>query len=117
MIVRLANENLRWGYYRIEGKLNKLGFVASLTTIRNVLDHNGILPVSVRYGSIGWKTMMNHYKEQLLACDFFTVETIYLKTVYGLIFIELGTRRVHLAGVITNPDGLWLAQQARQLMW
>jgi hypothetical protein len=117
LIVRLAKENLRWGYYRIEGELKKLGFVASLTTVRNVLDRNGILPAPVRYGSIGWKTMMNHYKDQLLACDFFTVETIFLKTVYVLIFIELGTRRVHLAGVTRHPDGHWVAQQARQLIW
>ena len=117
LIVRLAKENLRWGYYRIEGELKKSGFVASLTTVRNVLDRNGILPAPVRYGSIGWKTMMNHYKEQLLACDFFTVETIFLRTVYVLFFIELGTRRVHLADVTSNPNGLWLAQQARQLVW
>ena len=60
IIVRLAKENLRWGYYRIEGELKKLGFVASLTTVRNVLDRNGILPAPVRYGSIGWKMMMKH---------------------------------------------------------
>ena len=78
LIVRLAKENLRWGYYRIEGELKKLGFVASLTTVRNVIDRNGIVPAPVRFGSIGWKTMMNHYKDQLLACDFFTVETIFL---------------------------------------
>lgn len=112
LIVRLAKEGLRWGYYRIEGELKKLGFAASMTTVRNVPDRNGILPALVRYGSIGWKTMMNHYEDQLLACDFFTVETIFLKTVYVLFFIELGTRRVHLAGVATNPDGAWVAQQA-----
>jgi putative transposase len=61
--------------------------------------------------------MMNHYKEQLLASDFFTNETIFLKTVYVLFFIELGIRRVHLAGVTANPDGLLVAQQARQLVW
>ena len=82
LIVRLARENLRWGYYRIEGELKKLGFIASLTTVRNVLDRNGILPAPVRYGSIGWKTMMKHYKDQLIACDFFTIETIFLRTMY-----------------------------------
>ncbi len=94
LIVRLAKENLRCGYYRIEGELKKLGYVASLTTVRNVLDRNGIVPAPVRFGSIGWRQLMNHYKEQLLACDFFTVETIFLRTIYVLIFIELGTRRV-----------------------
>ena len=68
--MRLANENLRWGYYKIEGELTKLGFDVSLTSVRNVLGRHGIVPAPVRYGSIGWKTMMKHYKEQLLACDF-----------------------------------------------
>jgi len=97
--------------------MTKLGFDVSLTTVRNVLNRNGIVPAPVRYGSIGWKTMMTHYKEQLLACDFFTVETIFLRTVYVLIFIELGTRRVHLAGLTSHPDGQWVAQQVRQLAW
>lgn len=117
LIVRLAKENLRWGYYRIEGELKKLGFDVSLTTVRNVLSRSGIVPAPVRYGSIGWKTMMNHYKEQLLCCDFFVVESLFLKTYYVLFFLEIGTRRVHLAGVTANPDGHWLAQQARQYIW
>ena len=116
-IVRLAKENLRWGYYKIEGELTKLGFDASLTTVRNVLSRNGIVPAPVRYGSIGWKTMMNHYKEQLLACDFFVVESLFLKTYYVLFFLEIGTRRVHLAGITAHPNGQWVAQQARQYMW
>ncbi len=77
LIVRLAKENLRWGYGKIEGELLKLGYKVSLSTVRNVLDRNGIVPAPVRYGSIGWKTMMNHYKEQLLACDFFTIEPFF----------------------------------------
>ena len=48
LIVRLAMENLRWGYYKIEGELTKLGFNVSLTTVRNVLGRNGILPAPVR---------------------------------------------------------------------
>ena len=117
LIVRLAEENARWGYGKIEGELLKLGFDVSITTIRNVLARNGIVPAPVRFGSIGWRKMMSHYKEQLLACDFFTVETIWLRTIHVLFFIELGTRRVHLAGVTSNPDGRWVAQQARQIVW
>jgi hypothetical protein len=104
LIVRLAQENPRWGYGKIEGELLKLGIQVSQTTIRNVLDHNGIVPAPVRHGSIGWRQLMSHYKEQILACDFFTVETIWLKTLYVFFIIELGTRRVHLAGITTNPD-------------
>ena len=60
---------------------------------------------------------MDHYKNQLLAWDFFTVETISLRTIYVLVFIELGTRRVHLDGITSNPNSRWVAQQARQLVW
>jgi len=117
LILRLAKENPRWGYGKIEGELLKLGFKVSRTTIRNTLQKHAILPASVRGGSIGWRHLMAHYKEQILATDFFTVETIRLRTLYVLFFIELGTRGVHISGVTLNPDGAWTAQQARQLVW
>jgi putative transposase len=60
---------------------------------------------------------MQHYKAQILACDFFTVDTLFLKTIYVLFFIELGTRRVHFAGCTAHPTSAWVTQQARQLMW
>jgi hypothetical protein len=41
---------------------------------------------------------LSQHQQQLLACDFFTVETLRLKTFYVLFFIEIGTRRMHLAG-------------------
>jgi len=117
LIVRLAEENPRWGYGKIEGELIKLGIRLSQTTIRNVLNRNGIVPAPVRFGSIGWRHLMKHYKEQIIACDFFTIETFWLKTLYVFFFIELGSRRVHLAGITANPDSAWVTQQARQFVW
>ena len=117
LVLRLAGENGRWGYARIEGELKKLGHQLSITAVRNILKRHGITPAPVRFGSIGWRNLMTHYKDQLLACDFFTVETISLQTIYVFVFIELGSRRIHLAGVSSNPNGLWVAQQARQLCW
>jgi transposase InsO family protein len=117
LIVRLAKENPRWGYGKLEGELLKLGYKVSRTTIRNVLDRHQIVPTPVRNGSLGWHQLMTHYREQLLACDFFTVETIWLQTLYVLFFIELGTRRVHLAGVTAHPNQIRVTQQARQLLW
>lgn len=90
LIVRLAKENLRWGYGKIEGELLKLGYKVSLSTVRNVLNRNGILPAPVRFGSIGWKTMMKHYKDQLLACDFFVAESLFLRTYYTSCFRGAG---------------------------
>jgi putative transposase len=51
----------------------------------------------------------------MLACDFLTVETISLRRLYVLFFIELGSRRVHFAGCTTNPTAAWVVQQARNL--
>jgi transposase InsO family protein len=60
---------------------------------------------------------MDHYKDQFLACDFFTVETIWLQTIYVLFFIELGSRQVRIAGLTSNSNQIWITQQARQLVW
>ena len=117
LIVRLARENSRLGYGKIVGELLKLGFQVSMTTVRNVLGRYGIQPASSRNGSIGWRHLMTHYKEQILACDFFTVETVFFQTIYVLFFIELGSRQVHFAGITTNPNQIWVTQQARQLVW
>jgi putative transposase len=53
----------------------------------------------------------------MLACDFFTIETANLKTLYVLFFIELGTRQVHLAGCTEHPNTVWVTPQARQVCW
>jgi putative transposase len=60
---------------------------------------------------------MNHYRDQILVCDFFTMETIWLKTIYVLFFIELVTRRIHLVGCTSHPNQIWVSQQARRLVW
>jgi len=117
LILRLAQENPRWGYGKIQGELIKLDFSVSQSTIRRILLRHKFLPAPVLSGSIGWKNLMAHYKDHILACDFFTIETIWLKTIYVLFFIELGTRRVHFANVTTNPNQIWATQQARQLIW
>jgi putative transposase len=116
LIVRLAHEN-DWGNGKIAGELLKLGYKVSDQTIANILKRYGIPPLPQRRPSLSWYHLMSHYKDQILACDFFTVETLFLQTVYALFFIELGSRRVHLAGCTTRPSGTWVAQQARQMVW
>ncbi len=118
LIVRLARENPLWGYGKIEGELLKLGYRVGRSTIRDVLkrQHLPAAPQRARQNST-WRAFLRRHQQQLLACDFFTVETLRLKTVYVLFFIEIGTRRVHLAGCTRHPTGAWVAQQARQLVW
>ncbi len=83
-----------------------------------MLKQRGIPPAPERgkHGS-SWRTFLAQYKDEIVACDFFTVETAWLKTLYVLFFIELGSRRVHLAGCTTNPTSAWVTQQARHLSW
>lgn len=116
LIVRIARENPRMGYDKIHGELLKLGFRVDPSTVKNVLRRHGLLPAPQR-GCSSWRTFLKHYRQQMLACDFFTVETIRLETLYVLFFIELGSRRVYLAGCTANPNRAWVTQQARQLVW
>jgi putative transposase len=112
----MAQENPRWGSKRIHGELAKLSFDLHIKTVRNILKRNGILP-STRRSRSSWRTFLSQYREQIIACDFFTVETITLKRFYVLFFIELNTRRVHFAGITASPNNFWISQQARQLVW
>jgi putative transposase len=116
LVLRMAREN-QWGDHKIEGELKKLGYRISHETIRKILRSHDIAPVPIRKSPTNWRTFLSHYKDTLLACDFFTVETIALQTLYVLFFIEVGTRRVHVMGTTPHPSQLWATQQARQLMW
>jgi putative transposase len=115
-ILRVARENPGLGYQKLEGEMRKLGFDVSHTTIRTVMNRHG-LPPSPERSSSSWRRFLNHYKDQFLACDFFTVETLGLKTLYVLFFIEHAARRVHVAGCTAHPDNAWVTQQARQMTW
>jgi hypothetical protein len=110
----LARENPRWGYQRIQGELAKLGLRVSATTIRTLLRRHGLGPTP-RRGGLSWRAFLRQQAASVIACDFFTVETVWLKTLYVLFFIELGSRRVHLRGCTANPDATWVTQQARNL--
>jgi len=113
-ILRLAQENPRWGYRRIQGELRKLGVRVSATAIRSLLRRRGLEPAPRREGP-SWKEFLASQASGILACDFFTVETIRLRTLYVLFFIELSSRRVRLAGVSAHPRSAWVTQQARNL--
>src|SRR6266545_602275 len=113
LILRLARENPRWGYRRIQGELQKLGIRVSATTIRTVLLGNGLRPAP-RRASVTWRAFLRAQASGIIATDFFTVETVRLKTLYVLFFIELNTRQVRLAGVTDHPNRPWVVQRARE---
>ena len=102
LILRLARENPRWGYVRIQGELRKLGLRVAASTIRALLRRSGLGPAP-RRGGPSWGEFLRAQAHGIVACDFFTVETARLRTLYVLFWIELGSRRVHLAGVTSNP--------------
>jgi transposase InsO family protein len=115
LIVRLAKQNPRWGYQRIKGELLRLGVRVSATAIRTTLRRHGLDPAPRRKSST-WTAFLRQQGAGIVACDFFTVDTVWLHRLYVLFFIELDNRRVHLGGVTANPDGGWVTQQARNLL-
>jgi transposase InsO family protein len=115
-VLRLARENPRWGYQRIAGELRGLGVAVSATTVRKLLREAGLGPAGARAG-LSWREFLRTQAHSMIAVDFFIVETVWLQRLYVLFFIELGSRRVHLADCTANPGGSWVAQQARQLLW
>src|ERR1019366_3072145 len=98
LVLRLARENPRWGYRRIAGELLGLGVQISATSVRKVLIGAGIGPAGQR-GGTSWREFIHRQAQSMIGCDFFMVDTITLRRIYVLFFIELSTRRVHLAGI------------------
>jgi putative transposase len=112
MIIRLARENPTWGYRRIHGELARLGITIAASTVWVILKTAGIDPPPNRT-SESWTTFLRAQAAGIVACDFFTVDTVLFRRLYVLFFIEVDTRRVHLAGITTNPAGAWTTQAAR----
>jgi len=115
LVLEMARDNPAWGYRRIHGELTGLGSKLAPSTVSQILKDAGIDPAPRRAGHT-WREFLAGQANAILAADFFHADTVFLRRVYVLFFIEHGTRRVHLAGITTHPTGAWVTQQARNLL-
>jgi putative transposase len=115
LVLRLARENSSWGYMRIAGELRKLGIAVSASSVRNILVKAGLPPAPQRDAQ-SWRNFLRAHGESILACDFFTVDTVWMRRLYVLAFISIGSRRIEYLAITSKPDTAWMLQQARNLL-
>lgn len=117
LIVRMTQENRGWGHTRIQGALANLSHKVGRGTIANVLRRNGIEPAPERSQRTTWSTFLKAHWEVLAASDFFSVE---VWTARGLmthyVLFSIADRAVHIAGITTQPDEMWMLQVDRNLV-
>ncbi len=118
LIVQLAEENRTWGYDRIVGVLKNIGYSVNDQTVGNILRRHHLPPIAERKKTTTWSEFIRSHWDLLAATDFFTAEVWTrsgLVTYYILFFIQVESRKVHLAGLTPNPNAAWMIQMARNV--
>jgi len=118
LLVEMATRNTGWGYTRLRGALKNVGYAVGRNTIKRILKEHGIDPAPLRRRQYSWATFIKAHLSAITAADFFTVEVLSwagLVRYHVFFVIDLASRRVEIAGISRNPDGLWMEQVARNL--
>jgi putative transposase len=97
------------------GELSGLDFTLAPSTVWNILRRHSIEPAP-RRARLSWREFLRQQAAGIVECDFFTVDTIWLRRLYVFFFIELERRRAHIAGITAHPKGAWVTQQARNML-
>ena len=116
VVVTMASENPTWGYTRLRGALHNLGHDVARNTVKRILLHHGIEPAPERGRHTSWATFIRSHSGAIAGADFFTVEVL---TPFGMVryfvlfVIDIGSRRVRIAGISNQPCEAWMKQNAR----
>jgi transposase InsO family protein len=114
LVLRMATDNPLWGHRRVQGELARLGHRIAPPTVWQILTAAGIDPAPRRSGPT-WKQFLTTQAHAIVSCDFLAVDTVLLRRVYVLIFVEHHTRRLYIAAVTARPTSTWVTQQSRNL--